>query len=380
MSKSASGSDRRTRTFAVTSALAIAIAAAAWVVAAAPAHAATVQFAATIDAAQETPPNGSTATGSGTMVMDTDANTLTINVTFSGLGSPELFSHIHGFSGPGVPAGIVFGLPNGSPKNAVWNFMEAQQAQIIAGLTYVNIHSNGFPGGEIRGQVLRTPSCGDEIVDGGEQCDDGNNDNGDCCDSACQFESNSTPCGDGLCNAGTCDGAGSCDGGGEIRANCRDALKSLLLIKNSQTDDNKDKLIFKWIKGAATTVEEFGLPTGTTSYALCLYAGTAAIASATVPPSATLWAPAGTTGFKYKDPARAQDGIQKIILKAGAAGKSKALVKGKGANLPQPPAGPLALPVTAQLVNDANAVCFEGVFDTADVIKNETEQFKAKAQ
>lgn len=342
------------------------------------AGAAIVHFAATIDGAQETPPNGSAGTGTGTFVMDTVANTLSISVTYSGLGSGTIAGHIHGYAGPGVPAGIVYGFTNpNSPINETWNFSESDEPQIIAGLTYVNIHTSGFPAGEIRGQILRVPSCGDGILDAGEDCDDGNTEDGDCCDASCQYDGAGSPCGDGLCQAGTCDGAGSCGDLGGIRSGCRSAQKSALLIKSSDPD-TKDKLIFKWLKGEATTVEDLGTPAGTTSYALCIYAGTAAIAVATIPPSATLWSPTGSTGFKYKDASGSADGIQKIGLKSGAAGKAKALLKGKGANLPDPPAGPLALPVTAQLVNDANAVCYEGVFDSASVKKNDAQQFKAK--
>ena len=118
------------------------------------ARATMVTFSATIDGAQETPPNGSASTGTGTFVMDTVANTLSFNISFTPLVSGELFSHIHGPAPAGVPAGIIFALPNGSPKVGVWNFTEAQQADIIAGLTYVNIHSNAIPAGEIRGQIL----------------------------------------------------------------------------------------------------------------------------------------------------------------------------------------------------------------------------------
>ena len=161
------------------------------------------------------------------------------------------------------------------------------------------------------------------------------------------------------------------------RGNCLTSDKSLLLIKNDADDDTKDKLIFKWIKGAATTVEDFGAPAGTTSYALCLYAGTTdtSIGVATIAPNMTFWT-ATTPGFKYKDPGGSSSGIQKVLLKSGEADKSKALVKGKGGGLPDPPAGPLPLPVTAQLVNNANDVCYEGVFNI--IKKNDTEQFKAK--
>jgi cysteine-rich repeat protein len=344
----------------------------------APVRAAIVNFSATVDGPQV--PTVSLAVWSGSFVMDTVANTLSVTVTdtlVAPLLGPEIAAHIHGFAPPGMPAGILFGLPVGSPKIAVWNFMEAQEPSIIAGLTYVNIHTTVNPNGEIRGQILRVPGCGDGILDGGEQCDDGNTADGDCCDSACQFEAAASDCGDGLCEAGTCDGAGSCVGGGTPRTNCRGSLKSLLLIKNSASDDNKDKLVFKWIKGEATTLEDFGVPTGTTTYALCLYAGTTAV-SAVVPPSLSFWSPTGTKGFKYKDKTGSADGIQKILLKSGVADKAKTLVKGKGTDLPDLPDGELDLPVIAQLVSDANAVCYEGVFDMNAVIKNQPELFKAK--
>ena len=205
--------------------IALAIVAAACIALSAPARAATVLFSATIDEAQETPPSGSAGTGTGTFVMDTVANTMSVSVTYSGLGSATIAGHIHGFAGPGVPAGIKFGFVNpNSPVNTVWNFMEADQAGIIAGQTYVNIHTMNFPAGEVRGQVLRTPSCGDEILDGGETCDDGNTADGDCCDSSCQLDAASTLCGQ-LCNSGTCDGAGTCNFTGGPRTNCLDAQK-----------------------------------------------------------------------------------------------------------------------------------------------------------
>ena len=99
-----------------------------------------------------------------------------------------------------------------------------------------------------------------------------------------------------------------------------------------------------------------------------------------VPADALKWAPSGSTGFKYKDAAGTSDGITGIKVKSGAANKAKALVKGKGGDLDDPVLGNLTLPVTAQLINQPSNVCFEGVFDTQDVIKNEATQFKAKAQ
>jgi len=346
------------------------------------APAATVQFAATIDGAQETPPNASLAMGSGSFVMDTDANTLAYTIVIS-VPPPtgEIGAHIHGFAGPGVPAGIVHPLPLGSPKIGVWNYLEAQEADIIAGLTYVNIHSAAFPGGEIRGQILRAASCGDGFLDGGEDCDDGNTDAGDCCSASCAFEAAASPCsGASLCAAtGVCDGAGACVAA--PRGTCRAAAKSILLFKDN-ADDGKDKLLWKWLKGDATTQGDFGLPSGTTNYALCVYAGTTEtlIADADIAADAVKWSPISTKGYKYKDSSGTSDGIQKVVLKGGAQGKAKALVKGKGSGLPDPTLGDMPLPVLAELVNSANGICFAATYDANDVIKDDDAQFKAKAQ
>jgi hypothetical protein len=152
----------------------------------------------------------------------------------------------------------------------------------------------------------------------------------------------------------------------------------LLLIKN-KTDNGKDKLIWKWIKGAATTQTEFADPRATAEYALCIYAGTtdALVAQVHIPPSNTKWTALGTKGFKYLDPQLTADGTQKVILKGGVAGKSKAILKGKGTNLPDPlDMGPLGTPVTAQLLNYQSGVCWQGTFTTAK--KDLTTIFKAK--
>jgi hypothetical protein len=112
-----------------------------------------VRFSITINGAQEVPPNASAGTGTGTIDVNTVTNQLSYNITFSGLGSAETMAHIHGFAAPGSNAGIIHTLPNGSPKIGVFNYSEAQEANILNGLSYVNIHSVNFPNGEIRGQI-----------------------------------------------------------------------------------------------------------------------------------------------------------------------------------------------------------------------------------
>ncbi|MGH7786059.1 MAG: M64 family metallopeptidase [Candidatus Binatia bacterium] len=195
--------------------------------------------------------------------------------------------------------------------------------------------------------IVGSNFCGNNLVDPGEQCDDGNTADGDCCSSTCQ-----RPTG------------------------CRTAGKSLLLLKNDSSDDSKDRLTWKWLKGAATSLAELGIPTGTTGYTLCLYSGSAAASVAL--PGGPAWQTAGAKGFKFTDPTGASNGAQKALLKSGASGKAKALVKGKGYYLPDALAPALALPVTAQLVNDTTSTCFEAIYVAGDVVKNDARQFKAK--
>jgi hypothetical protein len=111
-----------------------------------------------INAAQEVPPNPSTATGVGNMRLDTDLDTIDYQITFSGLTSSEISAHFHGFSPPGMNSGIQHVLPLGSPKTGTFNygFTPAEETMLINGLTYTNIHSVMFGAGEIRGQNLVT--------------------------------------------------------------------------------------------------------------------------------------------------------------------------------------------------------------------------------
>jgi outer membrane protein assembly factor BamB len=119
-----------------------------------------VRFIIPINGAQEVPPTGSAGTGTGTIDVNTVTNQLSYNITFSGLGSAETMAHIHGFAPPGMNAGIIHTLPLGTTKVGVFNYSQAQEADILNGLSYVNIHSVNFPNGEIRGQIAGpTSSC-----------------------------------------------------------------------------------------------------------------------------------------------------------------------------------------------------------------------------
>jgi hypothetical protein len=112
-----------------------------------------VTHVAYIDGAQETPPATIPGRGYGLFMVDTAADTMNFYIQFAGLSAAETAAHIHGFVPHGVAAGVVFPLPLGNPKVGVWNYPAANEGQILDGLSYVNIHTTAFPGGELRGQI-----------------------------------------------------------------------------------------------------------------------------------------------------------------------------------------------------------------------------------
>ena len=146
--------------------------------------------------------DGTTSPGTGTaeVVLNTTAQTIEINVTFSGLTSNSTAAHIHCCAPLGTSVGVAttvptFGAsppyPAGTPEfplgvmsgtydqtfslsdSAFYNppfFMAhggtvaGAEAALIAGLesqmTYFNIHTVNNPGGEIRGQLVPGPVVG----------------------------------------------------------------------------------------------------------------------------------------------------------------------------------------------------------------------------
>ena len=144
-------------------------------------------FTATLTGSQEVPPTGSPGIGSALVTVDTITNLMTVNVSFAGLVSPTIASHIHCCAGPGVNAMVATTVPTfpGFPLGvttgtylqtldlnlaSTYNpaFITAHggtvagaRAAFLAGLasgqTYLNIHTTQFPGGEIRGQLQAVP-------------------------------------------------------------------------------------------------------------------------------------------------------------------------------------------------------------------------------
>lgn len=113
-----------------------------------------VTFKATLTGAQEVPANASTATGDATLTFNTTTKIFTLAVTHT-IASPTN-GHIHK-AAVGVSGGVIFPFASfTSPISYTSPALDAtQEADLNAGLYYVNIHTAAFPNGEIRGQLIK---------------------------------------------------------------------------------------------------------------------------------------------------------------------------------------------------------------------------------
>ena len=76
-------------------------------------------------------------------------------MSYSGLTGPATMAHIHGPAIPGTNAGVVVPFPTAaSPNEGQATLSPAQVADLMAGKWYVNVHTQRYPGGEIRGQLM----------------------------------------------------------------------------------------------------------------------------------------------------------------------------------------------------------------------------------
>lgn len=106
---------------------------------------------------QEVPAVDTNATGLAALTLDQSGSLLTIHVNTARLGDAS-DAHLHGAYG-GVNGPVEIGLTQDGGNAAHWFTEEAaltgaQLDALLAGATYVNVHSPSNPGGEIRGQVI----------------------------------------------------------------------------------------------------------------------------------------------------------------------------------------------------------------------------------
>jgi hypothetical protein len=276
--------------------------------------------------------------------------------------------------------------------------------------------------------LAATKICGNGVLDPGETCDEGGSTASGCCVN-CQLKLAGSSClSDGnVCTADTCDevgtchhdpapgpctdgnactsgdtcNAGVCVGGPAVvcdtcqvcnqstgcqvgaRTDCRAVIvsqASQLALRNGTPADG-DMLVWKWRKGTATDFADLGDPLNTTETTFCVFdrlgGADHLVLSSTAPPG-TGWRPNGTQGYALKNPTGTPQGLTGITMRAGAAGRSRMLVKGRGVNLglTLPPLG-LTIPVTAQL-QVKGGTCWGAAYG-AHVGANGAVQFRASS-
>lgn len=117
-------------------------------------------FVANLSGAWEVPPNASTARAFGRVTLNGAENQITVSLFFFDLGTNQTNAHIHGPAAPGANGPVLFTLGATGTTSATFTALmfpvtAPQVADLKAGLWYFNVHSTGFPGGEIRGQIFR---------------------------------------------------------------------------------------------------------------------------------------------------------------------------------------------------------------------------------
>jgi len=155
---------------------------------------------------------------------------------------------------------------------------------------------------------------------------------------------------------------------------------AVFLVKNN-SPDNRDLLLWKWLKGESTVAADFGDPTTSTDVRLCVFDDGELVAGALAPAGGSCagkpcWKATGDRGFKYKDKEQTPTGLKVLKLKAGETGKAKIIAKAKG-ELVNLPGLPLSGPVLVQLSAEG-ASCFEAQYELSDFKKNDGKKAKAK--
>lgn len=108
--------------------------------------------------AQEVPAVVTSGTGAITGIYDADKNVLDYTITWSGLGGNVNNMHFHGPADPTISAGVQIGIagwtatPAGTVSGSA-TLDETQEADLLAGKWYYNIHSTFKGSGEIRGNM-----------------------------------------------------------------------------------------------------------------------------------------------------------------------------------------------------------------------------------
>jgi len=108
-------------------------------------------FSFPLDGLQEVPPTTSTATGTCAFDLSNDATALAVQCNHNVTGTTDAHLHV---APPGEEGPVVFHFPTTNAFTSSVPMTPRLVADFAAGFLYVNIHTNDFPQGEIRGQAF----------------------------------------------------------------------------------------------------------------------------------------------------------------------------------------------------------------------------------
>jgi len=177
------------------------------------------------------------------------------------------------------------------------------------------------------------------------------------------------------------------------RVGCRASIRPGrgILVVQDHAVDRRDRVVWKWRKGAATSVADLGDPLVGDDYALCLYDESAPIPrlvlAAAVPANDVCpesgdgcWAQAraGARVLRYKSASGLPDGVTRVVLKPGDDGAARLTLQARGERL-DPPILPLPLPLRVQL-QGVHGRCWESRHTAAGVRRNDVQIFRGRPE
>ena len=117
-----------------------------------PASAEMKNYTIDLTADAEIPPTESSATGTADVTVDTDAKTVSWTVTVENLTGEATAAHIHGPATKDENASPVIDMSDSVMEGSA-DITDEQISELEAGKYYVNVHTEKYPDGEIRGQL-----------------------------------------------------------------------------------------------------------------------------------------------------------------------------------------------------------------------------------
>jgi len=121
-----------------------------------------ITFKATLNGANEVqdPAVETAAYGTATVTFNNTTKMFTLSGTFTNLGSDVIGAHIHGPATTSENAAVIFplvvtGTTSGTLSLSSTALDATKEGELKAGSYYVNVHSETYDGGEIRGQLIK---------------------------------------------------------------------------------------------------------------------------------------------------------------------------------------------------------------------------------